>query len=119
MPRSKSISLVIVLSSARNIQAWQAQADCQGMPGADEVRRDGGIISLDITLEKNGPSRILARPLWSASRPQREARESRLRGDVKGHQTNAAGAHRGDIASRSNARRKDGYSVVRGHGLHH
>jgi methionyl aminopeptidase len=45
------------------------QVVCHGVPSADEIIADGDIINLDITLEKNGSSRIRARRTSSAPHP--------------------------------------------------
>ncbi|MBB5984528.1 type I methionyl aminopeptidase [Sphingobium lignivorans] len=96
---------------------------CHGVPDAGQIIRDGDIINLDITLEKNGfiadssKTYIVGDAPPAARRLVRVAREAMW----KGIRQVRPGAHLGDIgfAIERHARRH-GYSVVRdycGHGI--
>jgi methionyl aminopeptidase len=96
---------------------------CHGVPDAGEIIRDGDIVNLDITLEKNGfiadssKTYLVGNPPPAARRLVRVAQEAMW----KGIDQVRPGAHLGDIgfAIERHARR-NGYSVVRdycGHGI--
>lgn len=96
---------------------------CHGVPDADEVVRDGDIINLDITLEKNGfiadssKTYLVGNVAPAARRLVQVAQEAMWKGIGQVR----PGAHLGDIgfAIEQHAR-KNGYSVVReycGHGI--
>ena len=96
---------------------------CHGVPDADEIVRDGDIINLDITLEKNGfiadssKTYLVGNVAPAARRLVQVAQEAMW----KGIRQVRPGAHLGDIgfAIEQHAR-KNGYSVVReycGHGI--
>jgi methionyl aminopeptidase len=96
---------------------------CHGVPDAYEIIRDGDIINLDITLEKNGfiadssKTYLVGNPLPAARRLVRIAQEAMWRG-IKAVKP---GAHLGDIGCAIEKHAKqNGYSVVReycGHGI--
>jgi methionyl aminopeptidase len=96
---------------------------CHGVPDPDEIIRDGDIINLDITLEKNGfiadssKTYLVGNASSAAKRLVRVAQEAMWKGIGQVR----PGAHLGDIgfAIERHARR-NGYSVVReycGHGI--
>ena len=96
---------------------------CHGVPSAVEIIRDGDIVNLDITLEKNGfiadssKTYLVGNASPAARRLVRVAREAMWQGIRQVR----PGAHLGDIgyAIERHARR-NGYSVVRefcGHGI--
>lgn len=99
------------------------QVVCHGVPDADEVIRDGDIINLDITLEKNGfiadssKTYLVGEVGPAARRLVRVAREAMWRGIAQVR----PGAHLGDIGfAIERHARQHGYSVVRefcGHGI--
>ena len=96
---------------------------CHGVPDANEIIRDGDIINLDITLEKNGfiadssKTYMVGETTPAARRLVRVAQEAMW----KGIRTVRPGAHVGDIgAAIERHAKKNGYSVVReycGHGI--
>lgn len=96
---------------------------CHGVPNADEIIRDGDIINLDITLEKNGfiadssKTYLVGDTSPAARRLVRVAQEAMW----KGIRQVRPGAHVGDIgAAIERHAKKNGYSVVRefcGHGI--
>ncbi|OWK28190.1 type I methionyl aminopeptidase [Sphingomonas mucosissima] len=96
---------------------------CHGVPNADEIIRDGDIINLDITLEKNGfiadssKTYLVGDTSPAARRLVRVAQEAMW----KGIRQVRPGAHVGDIgAAIDRHAKKNGYSVVRefcGHGI--
>ena len=96
---------------------------CHGVPKADEIIRDGDIINLDITLEKNGfiadssKTYMVGNVAPAARRLVRVAREAMWKGIAQVR----PGAHLGDIgAAIERHAKKNGYSVVRefcGHGI--
>ncbi|WP_066777460.1 type I methionyl aminopeptidase [Sphingomonas sp. CCH5-D11] len=96
---------------------------CHGVPDADEIIRDGDIINLDITLEKNGfiadssKTYLVGNPPPAARRLVRVAQEAMW----KGIRQVRPGARLGDIgAAIERHAKKNGYSVVRefcGHGI--
>jgi methionyl aminopeptidase len=106
-----------VLNSSRNAVV------CHGVPSADEVLKDGDIVNLDITLEKNGfiadsSKTYLIGAVTPAARKLVRATYEAL---WKGIRAVRPGARLGDIghAIEQHARR-NGYSVVRdycGHGI--
>ncbi|MGN6818947.1 MAG: type I methionyl aminopeptidase [Sphingomonas sp.] len=96
---------------------------CHGVPDPDEIIRDGDIINLDITLEKNGfiadssKTYLVGEVAPAARRLVRVAQEAMWQGIGQVR----PGAHLGDIgfAIERHAKR-NGYSVVRefcGHGI--
>ena len=96
---------------------------CHGVPDPSEIIRDGDIINLDITLEKNGfiadssKTYLVGNTTPAARRLVRAAQEAMW----KGIRAVRPGAHLGDIgfAIEKHAKR-NGYSVVReycGHGI--
>lgn len=96
---------------------------CHGVPRDDEVIRDGDIINLDITLEKNGfiadssKTYMVGTVAPAARRLVRVAQEAMW----KGIGAVRPGAHLGDIGfAIERHAKKHGYSVVReycGHGI--
>lgn len=96
---------------------------CHGVPDAEEIIRDGDIINLDITLEKNGfiadssKTYLVGDTSPAARRLVRVAQEAMW----KGIRQVRPGAHVGDIgAAIERHAKKNGYSVVRefcGHGI--
>ena len=96
---------------------------CHGVPDADEIIRDGDIINLDITLEKNGfiadssKTYIVGNAPAAARRLVRVAQEAMW----KGIDQVRPGAHLGDIGfAIERHAKKHGYAVVRdfcGHGI--
>ncbi len=99
------------------------QVVCHGVPDAAETIRDGDIINLDITLEKNGfiadssKTYLVGEPSPAARRLVRVAQEAMWQGIAQVR----PGARLGDIghAIERHAKRH-GYSVVRdycGHGI--
>ena len=96
---------------------------CHGVPDADAMIRDGDIINLDITLEKNGfiadssKTYIVGNAPAAARRLVRVAQEAMW----KGIGAVRSGAHLGDIGfAIERHAKKNGYSVVRdycGHGI--
>ncbi|MGF7146704.1 methionyl aminopeptidase [Sphingomonas zeicaulis] len=96
---------------------------CHGVPDADEIIRDGDIINLDITLEKNGfiadssKTYIVGDAPAAARRLVRVAQEAMW----KGIDQVRPGAHLGDIGfAIERHAKKHGYAVVRdfcGHGI--
>ena len=99
------------------------QVVCHGVPDAREIIRDGDIVNLDITLEKNGfiadssKTYLIGNVPPAARRLVRVAREAMWKGIAQVR----PGARLGDIgfAIERHAKR-NGYSVVRdycGHGI--
>lgn len=96
---------------------------CHGVPNAHEIIRDGDIINLDITLEKNGyiadssKTYVVGNVPPAARRLVRVAQEAMWKGIVAVR----PGAHLGDIGfAIERHAKKHGYSVVRdycGHGI--
>lgn len=96
---------------------------CHGVPDADRIIRDGDIINLDITLEKNGfiadssKTYMVGNPPPAARRLVRVAQEAMWHGIRQVR----PGAYLGDIgAAIERHAKKNGYSVVRefcGHGI--
>ncbi|AHE52438.1 type I methionyl aminopeptidase [Sphingomonas sanxanigenens] len=96
---------------------------CHGVPDAAEIIRDGDIINLDITLEKNGfiadssKTYIVGNAPAAARRLVRVAQEAMWKGIGQVR----PGAHLGDIGfAIERHAKKHGYAVVRdycGHGI--
>ena len=96
---------------------------CHGVPDADAIVRDGDIINLDITLEKNGfiadssKTYLIGIASPAAKRLVRVAQEAMWKGIAQVR----PGAHVGDIGfAIERHAKKNGYSVVRefcGHGI--
>lgn len=96
---------------------------CHGVPSANQIIRDGDIINLDITLEKNGfiadssKTYVVGAAAPAARRLVRVAEEAMW----KGIRQVRPGAHLGDVgAAIERHAKKHGYSVVReycGHGI--
>jgi methionyl aminopeptidase len=96
---------------------------CHGVPDADTIIRDGDIINLDITLEKNGfiadssKTYLVGTVAPAARRLVRVAQEAMWQGIRQVR----PGAHLGDVgAAIERHAKKNGYSVVReycGHGI--
>jgi methionyl aminopeptidase len=96
---------------------------CHGVPNDDEIVRDGDIINLDITLEKNGfiadssKTYLVGDAPPAAKRLVRVAQEAMWQGIGQVR----SGAHIGDIGFAIERHAKEhGYSVVRefcGHGI--
>jgi methionyl aminopeptidase len=96
---------------------------CHGVPDAEEVIRDGDIINLDITLEKNGFIADSSKTYLVGNAPPAARRLVRVAQEAmwQGIRQVRPGAHLGDIgfAIERHAKR-NGYSVVRdycGHGI--
>ena len=96
---------------------------CHGMPDAAAIIRDGDILNLDITLEKNGfiadsSKTFMIGDVSTAARRLVKATEAAM---WKGISVVRPGAHLGDIGyAISRHAKKAGYSVVReycGHGI--
>lgn len=96
---------------------------CHGVPSADEIIRDGDIINLDITLEKNGFIADSSKTYLVGETPSAARRLVRVAQEAmwKGIRQVRPGAHVGDIgAAIERHAKKNGYSVVRefcGHGI--
>jgi methionyl aminopeptidase len=96
---------------------------CHGVPDPDQIVRDGDIINLDITLEKNGfiadssKTYLVGNVSPAAKRLVRVARDAMWEGIKQVR----PGAHIGDIGfAIERHAKKNGYSVVReycGHGI--
>ncbi len=96
---------------------------CHGVPDAEDFIRDGDIINLDITLEKNGfiadssKTYLVGNTTPAARKLVRVAQEAMWKGIGQVR----PGAHLGDVgAAIERHARKNGYSVVRdycGHGI--
>lgn len=96
---------------------------CHGVPDADEIVRDGDIINLDITLEKNGfiadssKTYLIGTVSSAAKRMVRVAQEAMWKGIGQVR----PGAHIGAIGfAIERHAKKNGYSIVRefcGHGI--
>ena len=96
---------------------------CHGVPDPGEIIRDGDIINLDITLEKNGFIADSSKTYLVGNAPPAARRLVRVAQEAmwKGIKQVRPGAHLGDIgfAIERHAKR-NGYSVVReycGHGI--
>ena len=106
-----------VLNCSRN------EVVCHGVPSADEILRDGDIINLDITLEKNGFIADSSKTylIGNVAAPARRLVRTTYEALWKGIRAVRPGATLGDIgfAIERHAARA-GYSVVRdycGHGI--
>lgn len=96
---------------------------CHGVPDPNEIIRDGDIVNLDITLEKNGfiadssKTYVVGNAPPAARRLVRVAQEAMWQGIKQVR----PGAHLGDIGfAIERHAKKNGYSVVReycGHGI--
>ena len=96
---------------------------CHGVPSGDEILRDGDIVNLDITLEKNGFIADSSKTylIGDVAAPARRLVRTTYQALWKGVRAVRPGARLGDIgfAIEQHARR-NGYSVVRdycGHGI--
>jgi methionyl aminopeptidase len=96
---------------------------CHGVPDVDEVIRDGDIINLDITLEKNGFIADSSKTYVVGDAPPAARRLVRVAQEAlwKGIRQVRPGAHLGDIGAAIERHAKtNGYSIVReycGHGI--
>ena len=96
---------------------------CHGVPDADEIIRDGDIINLDITLEKNGFIADSSKTYVVGNAPPAARRLVRVAQEAMWHGIRQVrpGAHLGDIGfAIERYAKKNGYSVVReycGHGI--
>jgi len=96
---------------------------CHGVPDADEIIRDGDIINLDITLEKNGFIADSSKTYVVGNVPPATKRLVRVAQEAMWHGIRQVrpGAHLGDIGCAIERHaKKNGYSVVReycGHGI--
>jgi methionyl aminopeptidase len=117
-PASKGqYDFAYVLNSSIN------QVVCHGVPDAAEIIRDGDIVNLDITLEKNGfiadssKTYMVGEVAPAARRLVRVAQEAMWKGIAQVR----AGARLGDIGAAIDRHAKQhGYAVVRdfcGHGI--
>jgi methionyl aminopeptidase len=99
------------------------QVVCHGVPDADEIVRDGDIINLDITLEKNGFIADSSKTYLVGDAPAAAKRLVRVAQEAMwaGIRQVRPGAHVGDIGfAIERHARQNGYSVVRefcGHGI--
>lgn len=96
---------------------------CHGVPDADEIIRDGDIINLDITLEKNGFIADSSKTYLVGHTPPAARRLVRVAQEAlwKGIKQVRPGAYLGDIGFAIERHAKShGYTVVReycGHGI--
>ncbi len=96
---------------------------CHGVPDRHEIIRDGDIINLDITLEKNGFIADSSKTYVVGNAPPAARRLVRVAQEAmwKGIKQVRHGAHLGDIGfAIERHAKKNGYSVVRdycGHGI--
>ncbi len=96
---------------------------CHGVPSADDIIRDGDIINLDITLEKNGFIADSSKTYMVGNTPPAAKRLVRVAQEAMWHGIRQVrpGAHVGDIGfAIERHAKKNGYSVVRefcGHGI--
>lgn len=96
---------------------------CHGVPDPNEIIRDGDIINLDITLEKNGFIADSSKTYMVGNVPPAAKRLVRVAQEAmwQGIKQVRPGAHLGDIGSAIERHAKrNGYSVVReycGHGI--
>lgn len=96
---------------------------CHGVPAPDEIIRDGDIINLDITLEKNGFIADSSKTYLVGNAPPAARRLVKVAQEAmwKGIGQVRPGAHLGDIGfAIERHAKKNGYSVVReycGHGI--
>jgi methionyl aminopeptidase len=96
---------------------------CHGVPDADEIIRDGDIINLDITLEKNGFIADSSKTYLVGTTPAAAKRLVKVAQEAmwQGIRQVRPGAHLGDIGfAIERHAKKNGYAVVRdycGHGI--
>lgn len=96
---------------------------CHGVPDPDEIIRDGDIVNLDITLEKNGFIADSSKTYVVGDAPPAARRLVRVAQEAmwKGIRQVRPGAHLGDVGFVIERHAKQhGYSVVRdycGHGI--
>lgn len=96
---------------------------CHGVPDPDEIIRDGDIVNLDITLEKNGFIADSSKTYLVGNAPPAAKRLVRVAQEAMWHGIKQVrpGAHLGDIGfAIERHAKKNGYSVVRdycGHGI--
>ena len=106
-----------VLNSSRNAVV------CHGVPSKDEVLRDGDIVNLDITLEKNGFIADSSKTylIGDVAAPARRLVRATYEAMWKGIRAVRPGATLGDVGfAVERHAKKNGYSVVRdycGHGI--
>lgn len=106
-----------VLNSSRNAVV------CHGVPSKDEVLRDGDIVNLDITLEKNGFIADSSKTylIGDVAAPARRLVRATHEAMWKGIRAVRPGATLGDVGfAVERHAKKNGYSVVRdycGHGI--
>ena len=106
-----------VLNSSRNAVV------CHGVPSKDEVLRDGDIVNLDITLEKNGFIADSSKTylIGNVAAPARRLVRATYEAMWKGIRAVRPGATLGDVGfAVERHAKKNGYSVVRdycGHGI--
>jgi len=99
------------------------QVVCHGVPDADEIVREGDIVNLDITLEKNGFIADSSKTYIVGAVPPATRRLVQVAQDAmwQGIRQVRPGAHIGDIGHAIDRHaKKNGYSVVRefcGHGI--
>lgn len=117
-PASKGqYDFAFVLNSSIN------QVVCHGVPDAAEVIRDGDIVNLDITLEKNGFIADSSKTYLVGAVPPDAKRLVCVAQEAMWHGIRQVrpGAHTGDIGfAIERHAKKNGYSVVRefcGHGI--
>lgn len=94
---------------------------CHGVPDPDEIIRDGDIINLDITLEKNGFIADSSKTYLVGNVPPAARRLARVAQEAmwKGIRQVCPGAHLGDVGfAIERHAKKHGYSVVREYGGH-
>lgn len=96
---------------------------CHGMPSRDDILRDGQIVNLDITLEKNGYIADSSTTYWvgNVPYPARRLVRATYAAMWKGIAAVRPGARLGDIGHAiSRYAREQGYTVVKeycGHGI--
>ena len=96
---------------------------CHGMPSADDVLREGQIVNLDITLEKNGfiTDSSTTYLVGEVPYPARRLVQATYQAMWKGIAAVRPGAHTGDIGHAiARFARGQGYTVVKeycGHGI--
>jgi len=96
---------------------------CHGVPSADDVLREGQIVNLDITLEKNGfiTDSSTTYLVGEVPYPARRLVQATYQAMWKGIAAVRAGAHTGDIGHAiARFAREQGYTVVKeycGHGI--
>jgi methionyl aminopeptidase len=96
---------------------------CHGVPDPNEIIRDGDIVNLDITLEKNGFIADSSKTYMVGNVPPHAKRLVRVAQEAMWHGIRQVrpGAHLGDIGfAIERHAKKHGYSVVReycGHGI--